>query len=84
MLVVIVLAARWVVRRFTSPFKLPTRLGTGCVALALLLAAEITFVLAIRGLSFPQYIAGRDPVAGTVYVLLLLLLAAMPLLVARR
>jgi hypothetical protein len=56
----------------------------GLLALALLLAVELTVVLKLRGLSFGDYVAGRDPVAGTVYVLSLVLFAAAPWLLARR
>jgi hypothetical protein len=83
MLVVVIFAARWVVRRFSLPPTLAARLGTGFLALGFLLAAELTMVLAVRRLTLADYIAGRDPVAGTVYVLLLLLFAVMPLAVAR-
>jgi hypothetical protein len=83
MLVVIIFAARWVVRRFSLPPTIPDRLGPGIIALTLLLAAEFTVVLKIRHLTLAQYIAGRDPVAGTVYILMLLLFALMPLIVAR-
>lgn len=63
-----------------TPFA---RLGIGLVALALLLVAEFP-VLWLRGLTISQYFAGRDPVAGTVYIVMLLVFATMPLLVARR
>jgi hypothetical protein len=80
MLVVIVTAARWVVRRFAVPPAPLTRLAMGFMALALLLTAELTVVLGLRGLTIGEYVAGRDPVAGTVYLLLLGLFALMPLL----
>jgi hypothetical protein len=83
MLVVIFFAAGWVVRRFSLPPTLAGRLGTGFTALVLLLAAEFTLVLKVRRLTLAQYIAGRDPVAGAIYVLMLLLFALMPLVVAR-
>lgn len=83
MLVVVILAARWVVRRFTLP---PTfsRLGVGFIALGLLLAAEFTLVLRLRGLTIAEYLASRDPVSGTAYYAMLGVFAVMPLLVARR
>jgi hypothetical protein len=40
-------------------------------------------VLWLRGLTIDQYFAGRDPVAGAVYVVMLAVFAVMPLLVAR-
>jgi len=83
MLVVIVFAARWVCRRFGVPRDFASRLGMGLVALALLLAAEFSFVLWLRGLTIGEYIAGRDPVAGAAYAVMLLAFALMPLLVRR-
>jgi hypothetical protein len=83
MLVVIVFAARWVCRRFAVPQDFASRLGMGLVALALLLAAEFSFVLWLRGLTIGEYIAGRDPVAGAAYAVMLLAFAVMPLLVRR-
>jgi hypothetical protein len=84
MLVVMILAARWVVHRLKLPPGVTARLGAGLVALGLLLAAEFTAVLAIRGLTIREYFASRDPVAGSAYILMLGLFAVMPLLVARR
>lgn len=83
MLVVVILAARWVVRRFSLPPTLAARLGAGFLALGFLLTAELTMVLAVQRLTLADYIAGRDPVAGSVYVLMLLAFAVMPLLVSR-
>lgn len=84
MFVITVLAARWVVRHLLLPFTLATRLGVGSVALASLLAVEFTVVLWLRGLTISDYIKQRDPVAGTVYILMLGVFAVMPALVARR
>ncbi len=84
MFVVTIVAARWTVRRLAVPPSPFSRLGMGCVALVLLLAAEFTLVLWLRGLSISEYLAGRDPVSGTVYYVLLGVFAIMPLLVARR
>jgi hypothetical protein len=84
MLVIIILAARWVVRRFAVYPKASSLLLMGGVALGLMLVAEFTFVAWLRGLSVRDYLAGRDPVAGTVYYTMLGLFAIMPLLAARR
>jgi hypothetical protein len=81
--VVIAIAARWIVRRLAVPPSPARRLAMGGVALALLLAAEFTLVLRIRGLSIGEYVTSLDPVSGTVYGLLLGALGLMPLLVAR-
>jgi hypothetical protein len=84
MLVVIIFAARWIVLWFTLPSAPLTRLSAGCIALGLLLVAEFTLVVRLRGLSIGEYLATRDPVSGTVYYVLLGAFAIMPLLVARR
>ena len=83
MLVVVIVAARWTVRRLAVPAVPTRRLGMGCVALALLLTAEFTLVLRLRGLSIPGYVASLDPVSGPVYAGTLGAFALMPLLVAR-
>jgi hypothetical protein len=82
MLVVIVVAARWVVRSRTVPLTPSRRLGMGGVALALLLIGELTLALGLRGLSIRDDLAGRDPVSGTVYLVMLGVFAMMPWLVA--
>jgi hypothetical protein len=84
MFVITIVAARWAVRRLAVPYTASSRLSMGGIALSLLLIAEFTLVLWLRGLSIREYLAGRDPVAGTVYYLMLGAFAIMPLLVARR
>jgi hypothetical protein len=84
MLVATILAARWVARLLSLPPKAGTRLGVGFLALGFMLGAECTFVLWIRGFTIGEYLASRDLVAGTVYIVMLGVFAVMPLLVARR
>ena len=83
MLVVTIWAARWTVLHRAVSHALSTRLAMGSIALFLMLIAELGFVLWIRGLSISNYLATRDPVSGTVYYLMLVVFAAMPLLVVR-
>lgn len=83
MLVVVVSAARFIVRRFTLPAAAPVRLGAGFLALVLLLSAELLLAVALQDRSLGDYIASRDPVSGAVYLAMLALFAAMPLLIAR-
>ena len=84
MFVVIVLSARWVARRLDVPPSFAGRLPVGLVGLGLLLLAEFTVVLCLRGLTIAEYFASRDPVAGTVYIVMLALFALMPFLVTGR
>ena len=84
MLVVTIVAARWTVLRLSVPSVPSARLGMGGVALGLVLVAEFTLVLWLRGMSIREYLASRDPVAGTVYYVMLGVFAIAPLLVVRR
>ncbi len=84
MFVVTILAARWIVRRFAVSPKASSRLGMGCVGLGLMLVAEFTLVLWLRGLSISEYLASQDPVSGTVYYAMLGVFCIMPLVVSRR
>jgi hypothetical protein len=79
----IVIAARWIVRRFALPPTPAARLGAGALALAMLLSGEFTLVLWLQGLTIEGYFASRDPVSGTAYAAMLLVFAAMPLWVVR-
>ena len=83
MFVAIVLATRWVVGRMSVPAKAGPRLTIGLTALSLLVAAELGLVLRLRGLTLAEYIESREPVSGTVYLLMLGVFAAMPWLLAK-
>jgi len=78
-----ILAARWVVRYFQfSPLR-SRRLGVGCIALGLMLFAEFTLGLWVRGLTIREYFETRDPVSGTAYFLTLAAFAVIPIFVGR-
>jgi hypothetical protein len=70
-------------RRFAIPPSIPARLGTGLLALGLLLAAELLLAVVLQDRSLADYVASRDPVSGSVYLAMLVLLAVMPILVGR-
>jgi MFS family permease len=80
MLLTILLAARWAVRHLASSGS-GTRLAAGTLALALVLVAEFSIVLVVRRVTIVEYFAGRDPVSGVVYLLMLLVFAVMPMFV---
>jgi hypothetical protein len=82
MLVVMIFSARWIVRGLVVPSKHFSRIGMGCLALALLLISEFSLVLWLRRISISEYFATRDPIAGTVYYIMLLVFALAPLFVA--
>jgi hypothetical protein len=84
MLVAIVLAARWTIRRFADASEPSTALRIGLLALGLLLLAEITLAVVLQGLSPVEVLVNRDPVSGTVYYAMLIVYALMPRFVTRR
>jgi hypothetical protein len=84
MFVTIVLAARYVVRRFDLPASLSVRLQVGFTALAMSVLAELLLATVLQGRSLAQFIASRDPVSGSVYLVMLLLFALMPSILGRR
>jgi hypothetical protein len=78
MLAVLIVASRWMVRRFPEPSDMSSRLATGFLALALMLGAEFALAHVLRGISVREYLANRDPVSGTVYYALLVVFAVLP------
>jgi hypothetical protein len=82
-LVVIVLAARFVVRRFSLRSEPRMRLAVGWVALGLAVAAELLLAMAINGQSVGAYLAGRDRVSGSAFLVVLVIFAMMPFLTGR-
>jgi len=84
MFVITIVAARQIARRLAVPLTVSSRLGMGGIGLGLMLIAEFTFVLWLRGFSITEYLGDRDPVAATVYYAMLAVFGLMPLLVARR
>ena len=73
---------RYVVRRFA--LVAAARLATGLLALALLLTAELTLATVLQNQSLAAYIASRDPISGSVYLLMLGVFALMPNLLSRQ
>ncbi len=83
MAIVIVFAARWIVRRFSLQEGGQCAVAGG-VALLVTVAAEMLVAVVIAGRPLGEYLAARDPVSGGVYVALLVVFAVMPGIVARR
>jgi hypothetical protein len=81
MLVAMIVAARWVTRRFDVPRTLPATISVGLIAIGLLFPAEIAGVLWVRGLSLQDYMAGFATGPGIISLVMFLLFAAMPTLV---
>jgi hypothetical protein len=79
MLLVLVPAARWVIRRLEVPDRTGVRLGMGGIALGWMLLAELGVILAVRGLTLREYLWARDPVSGIAYLGMLGVFAVAPL-----
>ena len=80
MLLGILMAARFVVKQFILPYTILANLSVGLLALSLVLLAEILLVVVLQGGTVRQYLARRDPVSGSAYLVLLLIFALMPLI----
>ena len=84
MFAVILVAARFVIRRFISPPSIAAHLGTGLLALSLLVASELLLAVALQDRALADYVASRDPVSGGVYLAMLVLFALMPVLIGQQ
>lgn len=77
MLAVIVWASRRLVRHHPELSR-RGRLAAGVVALTCLVAAEVAIAYFLGARSPSQYLAGRDPVSGSVYLASLVFFAVAP------
>lgn len=84
MLLIIIVASKWIVRKFQLPMRPVYRLGVGVIGFSLGLLFEFGLVLKLRELTLTEYFASRDPAAAGVYYVTLILFALMPLLVRRK
>src|SRR5258705_10602297 len=72
-LIAMIVAARWVIRRFHVSRTLPATISMGIVAIGLLLPAEIVGIHWVRGRSVRDYLNGFLPAPGVVSRLMFLL-----------
>jgi hypothetical protein len=84
MLIAMIVAARWVIRRFEVPQTLSDTLSIGLIAIGLLLPAESAGVRWVRGLSLQEYLASFVTAPGIISLVMFLLFASMPTLVTCR
>ena len=82
MFIAIIFTARWLVQHFDLQ-GLFECLKVGFIALILLLTLEFSVVLWLQGLTINDYFAKRDPVSSTVYFVMLLIFALMPMFMKR-
>ena len=83
MLAVIILAARWLVKRFAFGGEVRRPVIAGIAAAAILIAVEFSVVLRLRGLSPGEYLSTRDPVAGGLYYAMVVIFALAPVIIAK-
>jgi len=83
LLAAMVAAARWLPRRFALGSSTRALLGMGLGALALVAIADVTVGPWLRGTAAGEQLAQLRTPAGSIYLVLLLLFAAMPWLVRR-
>lgn len=76
MLVVMVIAARWIVRH--SADRIPSLLIAGGTAALGVLMFDVLVGLGLRDMSFEEILFDRDPLTGTIYYLMIGLLALLP------
>ena len=78
MLLAIVLAAGYIVRRYGRTVPTLGWAVVGIIALTLLVVAELVLAVVLAGRGVGEYLARRDPVSGSVYLAMLFVFAAMP------
>lgn len=78
MLLALYWAAGLVVRRYRGEPRSRGLAIVGMLALVFLVLAELLLAVVLSGRQPGEYLASRDPVSGTVYLLMLIVFAAMP------
>lgn len=78
MLLAIFIAAGYVVRKYGASDARPRWLVVGSVALVLLVTSELVLAVVLAGRSIGEYLASRDPMSGSVYLVMLVIYAVMP------
>ncbi len=84
MFLAIYFASRHVLRKYAPKSQPADRFAIGVIALLLLVCAELLLAVVLAGRSIGEYLSTRDSVSGSVYLVMLLVFAAMPWLQARR
>ncbi len=84
MLVVIVLAARWVVRGPGSGLSVARCRVAGLLAMGAVLVADFGVGIWVRGMTPTEVLTLRDPVSGIAYYLTVLAFGLMPWWLRRR
>jgi hypothetical protein len=76
--VTIFFAAGYVLRRLPAIHSLGRALVAGFLALALSVVAELGLAVALQSQTLGEFLASRDRVSGSVYLVMLVVFALMP------
>jgi hypothetical protein len=71
-------SAGYILRRFPAVDRPYVALAVGALSLVLSICAELALAVALQSQSLAEYIAGRDKVSGSIYLIILVLFALMP------
>ncbi len=78
MAVVIFFSAGYILKRYPEVRSQGQALVVGLLALALSVCAELGLAVVLQAQTLSEFIASRDKVSGSVYLVLLLVFALMP------
>ena len=78
MAMVIVVAAGYILRRYPEVQTRGRALVVGFTALALSVSAELVLAVVLQSQSLSEYLASRDKISGSVYLVMLVAFALMP------
>ena len=78
MAMVIFVAAGYILRRYPEVQTRGRALVVGFTALALSVSAELVLAVVLQSQSLAEYLASRDKLSGSVYLVLLVAFALMP------
>ena len=78
MAMVIFVAAGYILRRYPEVQTRGRALVVGFTALALSVSAELVLAVVLQSQSLSEYLASRDKISGSVYLVMLVAFALMP------
>ena len=78
MAVIIFVAAGYILRRYPEVQTRGRALVVGFMALALSISAELALAVVLQSQSLAEFLASRDKVSGSVYLVMLIAFALMP------
>ncbi|MDF0664675.1 MAG: hypothetical protein P0119_01240 [Nitrospira sp.] len=83
LMLIIVAAARWIVCQRLDDGGRSSALAVGLIAVGMVLVADLSVGMWLRGMSATEVLFDRDPVSGAAYYASLLFFAVMPAVIHR-